>query len=408
MSCRYRGGIVGILLLGLVFCIPVDKALEHYNGTGMEMLDSRDGWHKYLVDYDASTLDNNTENVMMKVVATPPPLVTGENVFQYAMRAYTLNTEWNHGLQFIQYEWKGENYSCDSYERYWHGYAVLLKPLLTIFSYTDIVFLNIAVQFALLFILLNMLLKRNMRNLQIIFALFWVISMQIIVMFSLDYSVCFYIYMLGVMAILLSEKVRKNYIYTFLILGMLTSYMDFLTWPLVTLVMPLITFIYIEKEKGIISSIMASVSWGMGYLGLWVGKWGLGSLILMDNILEDALERFMMRSSIKVVENEVHANLTDTLANNFSVFSNKGYLFLMGVVFALLFVFLFYKKRKFQKEVFMKNIVLLILPIGWYVVTTNHSTEHYWMTWRNAALFVLIIFVSFLEGFSKKRDESIY
>lgn len=69
----------------------------------------------------------------MKVVEMPLPESTGENIFQCAMRGYTLNQEWNHGMQFIQYEWKEKIFLCDSYERYWHGYAIFLRPLLTFF-----------------------------------------------------------------------------------------------------------------------------------------------------------------------------------------------------------------------------------------------------------------------------------
>lgn len=400
------GTVVGTLLLVLVFCIPIDKAFEHYNETGLEMIFSRDGWHKYLVDYDASTLDNNTEWAMLKVAATPLPESTGENIFQYAMSGYTLNTEWNHGMQFVSYEWNGNNYFCDSYERYWHGYAVFLKPLLTLFSYTDIIFLNMAVQFGLIFGVMYILTKNKMHNLQLIFSFFWIISMQVIIMFSMDYSVCFYIYMLGTIAILLWDKVRKNYIYTFLVLGMLTSYMDFLTWPLVTLVMPLITFLYVEEEKNVLASVNASISWGIGYVGLWIGKWGIGSLILRDNIVEDAINRFMMRSSMKVVEGEVDANLLDTIRINFSVFANKGYLSLLVICLGAVVLIQFYRcyrGAKFKKEKFFKYIVLLILPIGWYMVTTNHATEHYWMTWRNAALFILIVFTAGVMSVESKK-----
>ena len=401
------GGIVGTILLILVFCIPVDKAFQNYNESGLSMISSRDGWHKYLTDYDASTLDNNTEHAMLKVASTPLPENTGENVFQYAMRGYTLNSEWNHGMRFVHYNWNGNNYSCDSYERYWHGYVVFLKPLLTFFSYTDIIFLNMAVQFALIIFLMYVLMKNKMYNLQVVFAFFWIISMQVIIMFSMDYSVCFYIYMLGAIAILLWKKAREKYIYTFLILGMLTSYMDFLTWPLVTLVIPLIVFLYLEKEKNVLSSVMASVSWGIGYVGFWIEKWGIGSLILMDNILEDALARFLMRSSMKVVEGEVKANFVDTLRINFSVFTNKGYLVVLILAFGVLFLVQFYryhKGSKFKKEVFLNYIVLFILPIGWYMVTTNHATEHYWMTWRNAALFILIMFAAGIMCVEKSKE----
>ena len=393
------------MLLVLVFCIPVDSVFWHYSENGLQMITSRDGWHKYLVDYDASTLDNNTEGAMLKVAATPFPKNTGENVFQYAMRGYTLNQEWNHGMRFVNYEWNGNSYSCDSYERYWHGYIVFLKPLLTFFSYSDIIFLNMAVQFGLIVLLLYVLMRNRQYSLQIVFTFFWIISMQVIIMFSMDYSVCFYIYMLGSLAILLCNKVREKYIYTFLILGMLTSYMDFLTWPVVTLVIPLITLLYMEKEMNVLTSVMASVTWGIGYVGLWIEKWIIGSLILRDSIWKDALERFMMRSSMTVTEGQVKAGFRDTIDVNFSVFNTKGYLVLLVLGFGILFLVQFYrlyKGAKFKKEIWINYMVLSVLPIGWYMVTTNHATIHYWMTWRNAAIFILILFTAGIMSIEEK------
>lgn len=68
----FGGAILGTILMTLVFYIPVDKILANYQTIGLESISARNGWHKYLVDYDASTLDNNTEWLMLKVSATPP------------------------------------------------------------------------------------------------------------------------------------------------------------------------------------------------------------------------------------------------------------------------------------------------------------------------------------------------
>ena len=109
----------------------------------------------------------------------------------------------------------------------------------------------------------------------------------------------------------------------------------------------------------------------------------------------------MMRSSLQVVEGEVDTSFIDTIRINFSVFSNKGYIAVLAITFvALLGVQLhrYYEGARLVKKEFFKYIILLVLPIGWYMVTTNHATEHYWMTWRNAALVILIIFAAVLEG----------
>lgn len=94
------GGVVGILLLMAVYGIPVSSIMENYSAS-LESMESREGWHRYIAGYDMSTLDNNTEYLMLKAAATPFPL-TEENYLQKVLRCYTFNSEWNHGLAFAQ------------------------------------------------------------------------------------------------------------------------------------------------------------------------------------------------------------------------------------------------------------------------------------------------------------------
>lgn len=73
----------------------------------------------------------------------------------------------------------------------------------------------------------------------------------------------------------------------FLIIGMLTSFFDFLTYPLFTLGMPLIlisvlgTFSSVQKLCDIVKN---SIFWGIGYGGMWCGKWMVGSILTGDNL----------------------------------------------------------------------------------------------------------------------------
>lgn len=390
------GGIFGTLLLGVVYCIPTDKAFSRCHSNGLDMIETRNGWHRYLIDYEASTLDNATEWEMLRIASSHLPGYTGENVFQYAMRGYRI----------LDYNVDEADFKYDTYERYWHGYLLILKPLLHYFSYTDIIFINMAIQILLISGMVHILTKNKMHGLKIIFIFFWILTMQVVIMFSMDYSVCFYIYMLGTFAMLLFDKVQKNYIYLFLIIGMMTSYFDFLTWPIVTLIMPLITFLYIEKRK-LISAIMASISWGIGYVVFWAEKWIIGSMILENNIIQDAIDRLKMRSSMDVVGDEVNTLFIDTIKLNFSVFLKKGYLLIIVLAFGgilLVQLYRIYKGAKFEKGKFLNYSILMLLPLGWYMVTTNHSTVHYWMTWRTAATFLIIVFAALVDSVQKERD----
>lgn len=385
------GAVFGAVLLTLVFCLPVDRMYDGYLNNGLKSVERREGWHRYLYDYDASTLDNCTEYLMLKVASTPLPS-TGENIFQKAMRCYTLNGEWNHGLTFLQYEWKGQSLSCDSYERYWHGYAVILKPLLMIFTYTDIVFINIAMHIFLMFFLFLSLKKRNLSYLQAAFVILWVISMQIVIMLCLDYSICFYIYMLATLVLIYCPKCQKEYIHFFMIIGMITSYLDLLTWPLVTLAVPLTVFICMEQTKSVKEKIKkglgGSLFWGIGYIGQWMSKWIIASLVLSDNVIVDAAKQFLLRSSSSSeAQNSVgKAVLFRTLKRNFSVFLEKGFVIILIVIIVYLVWYLCSQKGRVSIISMIPFIMVSFYPLGWYMVTRNHSYVHYWMTWRNLTI----------------------
>lgn len=386
------GAVLGTILMTLVFCIPVDKILINYQTIGRESIDSRDGWHKYLVDYDASTLDNNTECLMLKVSSTPPTN-TGENTLQRALRCYTLNNEWNHGLTFQTYEWKGVTYSCDSYERYWHGYTVFLKPLLCVFSYTDLVFLNFAAQIFVIYLLLHMLAKRNMAHLQIPFLFFWIINMQIVVALCLDYSVCFYIYSFAVLLLLSKPELRLHYPYFFLLIGMITSYMDLLTWPLVTLTIPLIIMLQMEDTRrgSTRKIVISSIFWCIGYIGQWASKWVIASLFLDDNIIMDAVRQFLLRSSILTGETEVNCSWLDTIRRNISVFDKNGFYLIFLVILAWLIYIIIQKSDSLLWQNAIPYLFISFFPFLWYLLTRNHAYEHYWMTWRILAISVFAI-----------------
>lgn len=58
-----------------------------------------------------------------------------------------------------------------SYERYWHGYLVVLKPLLLVFNYGQIRILNGIVMAILVLLILRQLWKRDLRRGMLAFLL---------------------------------------------------------------------------------------------------------------------------------------------------------------------------------------------------------------------------------------------
>ncbi|MFQ9516745.1 MAG: hypothetical protein ACLRZ9_13100 [Eubacterium sp.] len=401
------GGGIGTFLLILVYCIPIERIFTNFS-SGIEGMERDENWYRMIYDYDASTLDNYTQGLMLKAAATPLPQ-NGENIIQQTMRVYMLNDKSDiHGSKYIDYTWNGKQYSCDSYERYWHGYLIFLKPLLFLFPLHDIVFLNIVVQLFLVFAVITLLQRKNVCELQIPFVFLWIIGMQMTAMFNIDLSVCFYIYMLAIIILLKKNwYISRYYYYYFLVIGMCTSFFDFLTWPLVTLGIPLIVYMYITNHKNKVKTIsFASICWGSGYLGLWCLKWGLSSVILQENVFSNAIAQLQLRSSSFINAEATEKILyIDVLVKNFSVFGKKVFILLFIVIaFWLLYKYISSGKKLVLKRM-LPYILISFYPFLWYLFTKNHSYEHYWMTWRELLIPIFAMICGTLKSIYGEKQQ---
>ena len=355
--CKWGGivvgcSLIGVILLVMVYCLPIEPIFYNFS-TGVEGMERNGEQYQLIFDYDASVLDMFTEALMVKAAATPMP-PTGENVVQQAMRGYTLNERdvWQgHGLKFYEYEWNGKEYSCDSYERYWHGYLVILKPLMLFFSLHDIVFLNFMLQMIFMYFFLLILRKKKVSYLQFPMVLLWIMSVQVAIMLCLDYSVCFYIYMGAVTLLLVNKKAVEKYCYVFLLTGICTAYFDFLTWPLITLCIPMVILMCLKQSdsinRNIQSVIVSSLSWGFGYAGMWGMKWLIGSIVLQENLLHDAIQEITLRNSNTVGLDETITWL-EVLGINFGVILKKPIMVLLLTIFIFTGI-LIVRRRKYCK-----------------------------------------------------------
>nr|WP_308624393.1 hypothetical protein [uncultured Eisenbergiella sp.] len=389
------GGIIGTFLLVLVYCIPLDKIFFNFS-TGVEGMERNPDWHQFIFDYDATTIDTFTEALMIKASATPMP-PTGENVLQYALRGYTLNEEQaKHGLHFYEYDWKGKTYTCDSYERYWHGYLVILKPLMYFFSFHDIIFINVTLQMLMLFAILAAIRKNGADRLILPFICLWLISLQAVIMFGIDYAACFYIYAVAVLCLLFNRKIMDRYNYFFMAIGMATSYMDFLTWPLITLGVPLIVFIYLRQKEGRLDNvrkiIYASVFWGIGYIGQWGMKWVIASFFLKENVLGDAFSEIGLQSAMADAGNSGESfSYMQVLERNIGVFAKKPFFLLLCIIVIYLLYTIIKNRNSLLIKKMMPYAFISLFPFLWYMATKNHSYNHYWMTWRILCISIFAI-----------------
>lgn len=176
-----------------------------------------------------------------------------------------------------------DNYIINNYGRYWHGYQTLLRPLLCFFTYSDIRHINMIVQLVLAFGFVCILAESKERVYVIPFFGLYIFLSPVSLFSSLQYSPCFYIMMLALFGLFLGRRrwtdTGRNYL--FLLAGVLTAYFDFLTYPFITLGVPLIAYLAFEDRRLVTRQIdmrknmlLYTFSWGIGYVGMWSAKWG--------------------------------------------------------------------------------------------------------------------------------------
>lgn len=406
------GITVGTILLVGVHFLPMGRIMKNVNNS-IDLFRSEETYKKVIYGYDNTQLDNYTDALMIQNASYDGK----ENVIDKAMSTYRYL---NHKDQRISLIKQSENQKKKkmTYERYWHGYLVILKPMLMLFSYNDLRIVNTALQLLLVTGIVYLLIKKNKG----IYVLPYIISIiaisPITIVQSLQFSTILYISNISMIIMLLFNdklKEKRRYMYFFLIIGMSTSYFDFLTYPLATLGMPIVLYFILNSSKDLVENIKfiicISIIWGIGYVGMWIGKLIIGSILVNRNFFTSAIEKFKYRSSFDVTYKKI--TIFEVIKINLKHILIKPYI----VLALLLIVYVIYKmiagKFKFTKEKWLALIpymIISIMPFVWYVVASNHSYIHSWFTYRDLmiTIFALSSYIAYLfekDKYGKLKKE---
>lgn len=301
------------------------------------------------------------------------------------------------------------------YARYWHGNLVYLKPLLFLFDYKDILTLNMLAELLLMLWIVQLLVQRNLKHLLIPAALAFGMLTPVAIALCLQYMPCFYV-MAAACIVLLKypDFVRRHAGMYFLSIGMATCYFDFLTFPLITLGVPMVLYLLLAGQswrKGVQDIVYGSVSWGIGYVVFWAEKWVVGSLVLGENLFADAWNSLVIRSSHETEGQAI--TYRDALQNNFAAYGLR----IWKVLFALLLVALLclfalhiWQARGWPQNDIQVLIPLLLvscMPFAWYFVTVNHSYLHYGYTHKELMITGWALACAAAELFHRGRKKWI-
>lgn len=113
---------------------------------------------------------------------------------------------------------------------------------------------------------------------------------------------------------------------------MCTAFFDYLTYPLVTLGGPLVFYLLLEDNKqslkgNIFKLLLLAFVWGFGYVGMWISKWIIASVVLNKNVIASGLSVIAYRSSS--VEGVPRYG---ALLKNIFIYNNNYYILIMGAI----------------------------------------------------------------------------
>ena len=130
-----------------------------------------------------------------------------------------------------------------AYARYWHGYTVLLRPLLCVFNYWQIRMVNYILLSLLAMFTVFLLYREVGAKFALTFAVTLLISNFMIVPMALQFSTCYYIAFGAICLFLMGSRfteTAKDRILVFFLIGAVCSFMDLLTTPILTLGLPVV------------------------------------------------------------------------------------------------------------------------------------------------------------------------
>ena len=369
-----------VIALSAVYLVT-PTPLERHAQNGLALIKKESNYPKYFFNNNvASQLDNFTDRVMLEKVL---PKNIDDNALEQAM-------------------------FMNGYSRYWHGYQVILRPLLLPFNYFEIRYINIFIMFALLIKAMNVI-KKNVNSIASwLFFAAVMCAKFIIVPVSLQFT---NMMMLMLLAILAADKLLCNrndlnfnnkslsterlFIFSF-VLGSITVFLDLLTTPIlpIGIVMLLLVIHYYQKYNYLIPNktiINSFIFWSAGYVGTWAAKWILATVICSQNIILQAFNQVVFRVAGDGAKYEVHR--LSMLGNNIKMLVQPFGHTPKIIIFSLLFIvccILLYKFRKAViNKIFIKKVIWIsLIPYLWYLMAANHSQIHAWFTYRSQIITI--------------------
>ena len=386
------GILLGTLMLTLAYLLPVNPENRDISHGIIET----EGWYprtsivsqgQYFQSFYPDVLDNFTDKIMLSTALDS----SAGNPLVRAMKSYS--------------EYVG------SYHQYWHGYVVILRPLFLLFEFSEVRTLNGICQLLLASLLVCLIAREKGIAHALALLTSYILLNPRTTALGLQYTWIFYVAYGGAFALLAKRtffEQKERYLYFFIALGMLTCYLDMLTYPLLTWGFPLVWWIVTDKrERGTIAwlgdVVVSGFAWIFGYAGLWAAKWVVATLVLRENVFEGALKEIFYCSGTGAERVDDLVARWQAIYMNWRHYAYRSYVILLA---GWLIWWLAYSLcRKWKKS--GKACALFLIGVSapvWYIALSNHTIIHHFFTHRIYGVSIAAFLAIALESAGNGKE----
>ena len=399
--------LIGTVLMILVYLIPTNNIDNHVRNSA-ELFEKEGSYPSFSLPYCNSLRDNFTDAWMLLEASYYDE--DNSNHIVSSMTNYRYGIEDLDPVTTIIEHYKN-NKDFDGkvlYGRYWNGYLTFLKPLLYLFDYSTIRYINIGFQIILFIVIVFLLYEKGLEIYVPPYILTIFMAMPFAVVLNLQLTNCYTVFNIGILTLLMTkDRLEDKIYYIFLCLGIVTAFIDLLSYPLVTFGIPAVIYFTLAKIDGIKASCLKFLkigfSWCLGYGGMWISKWIVGSIISGENLILDGFNQFLYRtgSSFEKTGSSETFTIIQTIYKNLKYFLLTPITLIIGSFVVVMIVLIIKNivkgKIEFRKIISISGpyLFLMIIPFIWYILVRNHSAIHAYGL-SNKELLITTMSITFL------------
>lgn len=389
--------VLGVVLMTGVYAIP--KTMLARNAEKTSALFEKGSnlqYTNWASGQMYTELADFTDSLMVNAAITRQT----DSALQNAMlNAHAIYPETETQQNLVRFVRGDPGYEYKNYGRYWHGYLLYMIPGLCVMDLGQLRILMLFFQFFLAMILLWELGKRS-RMLMVLFGFVILFINPITTALTFEEADIYCIMMIQSIIFLWRDGrlKEKEVHFSFLINGICVAFFDFLTYPVVAFAIPLLILLGLKTEKlkkGLLDIVCYGLSWGMGYAGMWGGKWIAGSLITGKDVIRDAAETIQFRMNGEWGEGTNYRNAMGMIWR--AVYSKPMFILLL-IFLAILCYFIIRKGYRFEIGQTAVNSLIPVgivglIPFVWYLMAMNHTYIHPDVMYRELAIAISSIAV---------------